>query len=149
MEAIRKVERMESGDHLQAKWIQSDSNEGHRRCQMLMGILVWVATIKGIDVACLASTPSLSWFMGRPCQGHEDQALCVLGYFKKQPNRHEVVDSRDPVYRGGKDALDLDFTKELASNYLDAFEEIDYQFLEDTCRRDGDYFFRGFGSCPR
>jgi hypothetical protein len=36
-----------------------------------------------------------------------------------------VVDSRDPIYRRGEDPLDLDFTKELASNYPDSIEEID------------------------
>jgi hypothetical protein len=36
-----------------------------------------------------------------------------------------AVDLRDPICRGGKHALDLDFTKELGSNYPDAFEEID------------------------
>jgi hypothetical protein len=41
-----------------------------------------------------------------------------------------VVDSRDPICRGGKDALDLDFTKELASNCPDAFEEIDVNLLK-------------------
>ena len=37
-----------------------------------------------------------------------------------------MVDSRDPIYRGGKDTLDLDFTKELESNYRDSsIKEID------------------------
>ncbi len=134
MEAIKRVERMfgtlqkysnpmETGDHPELDESEVMSDEGHRKYQMLMGILVWVVTIGRIDVA--HSTSSLSRFTACPRQGHEDRALRVFGYLKKRPNRRIVVDSRDPICRGGEDALDLDFTKDLATNYPDAFEEID------------------------
>ena len=45
--------------------------------------------------------------------------LCLfLGILKKRPNQHLVVNLRDPtsIYREAKDALGLDYTKELASS---------------------------------
>ena len=41
-----------------------------------------------------------------------------------------MFNSRDPIYRGGEDALDLAFTKELASNSPYAFKEIDANLLK-------------------
>ena len=104
-------------------------DEGHRKYQILMGILVRVVTIGQIDVA--HSTSSLSRFTAcPPRKGHETRALLVFEYLKKRPTRRVVADSRDPIYRGGEDALDLDFTKELASNYSDSIEEIDVNLAE-------------------
>ena len=134
VEAIKRVERMfgtlkkysnpmETGAHPELDDSEILNDEGHRKYQMLMGILVWVVTIGRIDVA--HSTSSLSRFTACPRQGHMDRALRVFGYLKKRPNRRVVVDSRDHIYRGGGDAMDLDYTKEMASNYPDAFEEID------------------------
>ncbi len=131
---IKQVERMfgtlkkhsnpmETGDHPELDESEVMSDEGHRKHQMLMGMLVWVVTIGRVDVA--HSTSSLSRFTACPRQGHKDRALRVFGHLKKRPNRRIVVDSRDPICRGGEDALDLDFTKDLATNYPDAFEEID------------------------
>ena len=139
MEAIKRVERMfgalkkhshpmETGDHPEMDESEIMDDEGHRKYQMLMGILVWVVTIGRIDVA--HSTSSLSRFTACPRKGHETRALRVFGYLKKRPNRRIVVDSRDPIYKGGEDALDLDFTKELATNYPDSFEEIDVNLPE-------------------
>jgi hypothetical protein len=90
---------------------------------MSMGILVWVVTIGRIDVA--HSTLSLSRFTACPRKGHEELALRTFGYLKKRHNRRVVIDSRDPIYKGGEDAMGLDFTQELGKNYPDAFEEID------------------------
>jgi hypothetical protein len=134
VEAIKRVERMfgslnkysnpmETGDHPELDESEVMNDDGHRKFQMLMGILVWVVTIGRIDVA--HSTSSLSRFTACPREGHLDRALRVFGYLKKRPNRRVVVDSRDPIYRGGEDAVDLDFTKVLADNYPDAVEEID------------------------
>jgi hypothetical protein len=136
MEAIKRVERMfgglkmhshpmETADHPELDESEIMSEEGHRKYQiMLMGILVWVVTtIRQINVA--HSTLSLSRFTTCPRQGHQDRALRVFGYLKKRPNRRVVVDSRDPIYRGGKDAMNLDFTQDLQNNYQDAFKEID------------------------
>jgi hypothetical protein len=92
MEAIKRVERMfrglrkhshpmESGDHPELDESKIMSDEGHRKYQMLMGILVWVVTIGRIDVA--HSTSSLSRFRACLRQGHQDRALRVFGYLKK------------------------------------------------------------------
>ncbi len=134
VEAIKRVERMfgslkkysnpmETGDHPELDDSKVLNDDGHRKFQMLMGILVWVVTIGRIDVAHSAS--SLSCFTMCPQEGHQERALQVFGYLKKRPNRRLVVDSRDLIYTGGEDTLDLDFTKELEKNYPDAFEEID------------------------
>ena len=131
MEGIKRVERMfsnvkkysnqmETGDHPELDESKVMCDEGHRKYQMLMGILVWVVTIGRIDVT--HSTSSLSRFAACPRQGHEHQALRAFGHLKKRPNRRIVVDSRDPICRGGKDALDLDFTKDFATNLRVAFQ---------------------------
>jgi hypothetical protein len=86
-------------------------------------MLVWVVTIGRIDV-CHA-TSSLSRFSACPRKGHLDRLLRVFGYLKKRPNRRIVVDSRDPIRRGGEDGLGKDFTKEFESQYPDACEELD------------------------
>ena len=44
---------------------------------------------------------------------------------KKIPNRRYVVDSRDPILRGGEEALGKDFKQELCALYPDAAEELD------------------------
>ena len=36
-----------------------------------------------------------------------------------------MVDSRDPILRGGKEAIGKDFTQELGALYTDAAEELD------------------------
>jgi hypothetical protein len=134
VETIKQVERMfgslkkysnlmETGDHPELDNSKVLNDDGHRKFQMLMGILVWVVTIGRIDVAHSAS--SLSRFTMCPQEGHQERALQVFGYLKKRPNRRLVVDSRDPIYTGGEDTLDLDFTKELEKCYPDAVEEID------------------------
>jgi hypothetical protein len=104
------------------------NDDGHRKYQMLMGILVWLVVIGRIDVA--HATSSLSRFTACPRKGHLDRVLRVFGYLKKRPNRRIVVDSRDPIYRGGEDALSIDFTKELGTKYPDAVEEIDVNLPE-------------------
>lgn len=48
-----------------------------------------------------------------------------FGYLKKYRNRRIVVDSRDPIVKGGQDALDKDYTKIFKDFYHDAAEEID------------------------
>ena len=49
----------------------------------------------------------------------------MFGFLKKCPNSRFIVDSRDPVIRGGKEALGKDFTEKLDSMYPDAVEELD------------------------
>ena len=71
------------------------------------------------------ATSSLSRFSTCPREGHLARALRVFGFLKKRPNRRYVVDSRDPILRGGEKALQKDFTLELGALYPDAAEEID------------------------
>jgi hypothetical protein len=99
------------------------NGEGHRKYQMLIGMLVWVVTIGRIDVA--HATSSLSRFTACPRQGHLERLLRVLGYLKKRANRRIVVDSREPIYKGGQDALGMDYTDELGDQCPEAHEEID------------------------
>jgi hypothetical protein len=89
---------------------------------MLIGIQVWVVTIGRIDVA--HATSSLSRFTACPQKGHLERLLRVFGYLKKQPNWQIVVDSQDPIYKGGEDSLSQDFTKELGDQYPRALKEI-------------------------
>jgi len=86
-------------------------------------MLVWVVTIGRIDV-CHA-TSSLLRFTACPKKGHLDRVIRVFGYLKKRRNRRIVVDLRDPICRGGEDALGLDFTKVFKDQYPDAREELD------------------------
>ena len=48
---------------------------------------------------------------------------------KKYKNQ-TIIDSRDPIRFGGKNALDLDFTKMFENVNPDAAEEIDVKFSE-------------------
>ena len=82
---------------------------------MLMGILIWVVGLERSDVTHAAS--SLSRFSACPREGHLAKALRVFGFLKKLPNRRYVVDSRDPILRGDKEALGKDFTQELGALY--------------------------------
>ena len=90
---------------------------------MLMGMLIWVVSLGRSNVA--HSTSSLSRFSASPRQGHPERVLQVWGFLKKRPNRRFVVDSRDPILRGGETALAVNFTKELGELYPDAAEEVD------------------------
>ena len=60
---------------------------------------------------CLCSVISLSRFSACPREGHLNRALRVFGYLKKNKNRRIILDSRDPIYVGGADAMTLDFTQ--------------------------------------
>ena len=90
---------------------------------MLMGTLIWVVGLVRYNVA--HATSSLSIFYACPREGHLARALRVFGFLKKRPNRRYVVDSRDPILRGGEEALGKDFTQELGTLYPDAAEELD------------------------
>ena len=98
-------------------------NEEHRQHQMLMGTLIWVVGIGRSDVA--HATSSLSRFSAYPIEEHLARALRVFGSLKKRPNRRYVVNSRDQILRGGKEALVKDFTQELGALYTDDSEELD------------------------
>jgi hypothetical protein len=138
-EAIKRVESMfgslkkhshpeETGDHPELDESKVMDDDGHRKYQMLMGILVLLVVIGRNNIA--HATSSLSQFTACPRKGHLDRVLRVFGYLKKRPNRQIVVDSRDPIYGGGEDALSIHFTKELRTKYPDAVEEIDVNLPE-------------------
>jgi hypothetical protein len=112
----------ETGDHPKRDTSKLLNDEGHRKYQMLIGMLVWVGTIGKLEVA--HATSSLSRFTACPGQGHLERLLRVFGYLKKRPNRMIVVDSREPIYKGGQDALSMDYTEELGDQYPEAHKEI-------------------------
>ena len=87
-----------------------------------MRILIWVVGLGRSDVA--HATSSLSRFSACPQEGHLARALRVFGFLNKHPNRRFVVDSRDPILRGGEEELGKDFTKELGDLYPEAAEEL-------------------------
>ena len=88
-----------------------------------MGTLIWVVGIQRFDVA--HATSSLSRFSTCPREGHLARALRVFGFLKKRPNRRYVGNSRDPIFRGGEEALGKDFTQELGALYPYAAKELD------------------------
>ena len=134
-EAIRRVEAligkpipkkdtpMVDGDHPEEDASALLDEVEHQRYQMLIGMLNWIVCIGRIDVAF--STSSLSRFTASPRKGHYDRAIRIFGYLKKYRNKRIVVDSRDSIRVGGKDALDKDYTDLLKDFYPDAAEEID------------------------
>jgi hypothetical protein len=89
------------------------NGEGKRnKHQMLIGMLMWVVTISRIHVA--HATSFLSRFARFPSQGHLEGLLQVFGYLKIRSNKRIVVDSAgDPMYRGGKNAFDMEYTEKL------------------------------------
>ena len=90
---------------------------------MLMGTLLWVVGLGRSDVA--HATSFLSRFSACPREGHLARALRVFGFLKKRPNKRYVVDSRDLILRGSKEALGKYFTQELGALYSDAAKELD------------------------
>ena len=133
-EAIKRIEKifgdlpkkntpMIAGDHPEEDSSPILGENQHNNYQMLIGILNWVICLGRIDIAFAAS--SLSRFSACPREGHLNRALRVFGYLKKNKNRRIVVDSRDPIYVGGADAMNLDFTQIFHAQYPDATEEID------------------------
>jgi hypothetical protein len=139
-EAIRRLEElfgkplskkdtpMVDSDHPEEDASEPLNDEGHRHYQMLIGMLNWIVCIGRMDVAF--ATASLSRFSACPRKGHMDRAMRVFGYLKKYRNRRIVIDSRDPIRVGGKDALDLDFPEMFKEAYPDAAEEIDSKVPE-------------------
>ena len=120
-----KKERIPSkaGDHPELDELELLDDREHRKYQMLIGILVWVVTIGCIDIA--HATSSLSRFTSAPRKGHLSRLLILFGYLKRRPNKTIIVDSRDPIYRGGENLISKDYMQVLNSMYLDAREELD------------------------
>ena len=59
---------MTSGDHPELDYTTILTNDGHKKYQMLIGMLNWIVTIGRLDV-CHA-TSSLARFTACPRQGH-------------------------------------------------------------------------------
>ena len=95
-------------------------DKDHQQYQMLIGMLNWIVCIGRMDVAY--ATAPLSRFTACPRKGHRDRALRIFGYLKKYKNRRIVIDSRDTIRVGGKDALNLDFAKMFEGVYPYAAE---------------------------
>jgi hypothetical protein len=113
----------ETGDHPEMDTSKLLDDKGHRKYQMLIGMLVWVVTVGRIDMA--HATSSLSRFTACPRQGHVERLLRVFRYLKKWPNWRIVADSREPIYyKGAQDALDMDYAEELGDQYPETHEEI-------------------------
>ena len=139
-EAIRRLEDifgkplpkkdtlMIDGDHPEEDKSEPLDDKGHQQYQMLIRMLNWIVCIGRVDVAF--ATASLSRFTACPRKGHMDRALRIFGYLKKYKNRRIVVDSRDHIRVGGKDALNIDYEKLFEETYPDAAEEIDVKFPE-------------------
>ena len=114
--ALRKYANpSEAGDNIELDDSNALDDEEHRQCQMLMGILIWVVGLERSNVA--HATSSISRFSACPREGHLARSLRVFGFLKKLPNRRFVVNSRDPILRGGEEELGKDFTKELGALY--------------------------------
>jgi hypothetical protein len=95
-----------TGNHPEMDTSRFLNDQGHRKYQMLIRMLVWVIIIGRIGVTQVTS--SLSRFTACPRDGHINRLLRVLGYFKKRPSMSWIVDdSWDPIYREGKDALGI------------------------------------------
>ena len=144
----KKDTPMVDGEHPEEDTSETLDDEGHQKCQMLIGMLNWICCIGRMDVAY--ATSSLSRFTSCPRKGHLDRVLRVFGYLKKYRNRRIVVDSRDPIVKGGQDALDRDYTEIFKDFYPDAAEEVDAKLpillideIEVTAFVDSDYGFIG------
>ena len=134
-EAVRRLEHllgkplpkkdtpMVDGDHPEEDTSELLDDKGHQRYQMVIGMLNWIVCIGRMDVGF--ATSSLSRFTACPRKGHMERALRVFGYLKKYKNRRIVIDSKDPIRVGGKDALNVDYTELFEDTYPDAAEEID------------------------
>ena len=119
---------MVDGDHPEEDTSELLDDKDHQQYQMLIGMLNSIICIGRMDIAY--ATASISRLTACPRKGHRDRALRILGYLKKYKNRRIVIDSRDTISVGGKDALNLDFAKMFEEVYPDASEEIDVKVTE-------------------
>ena len=134
-EAIRRIEKdfgtfpkketlpLGPGDHPEEDTSEFLDDLGHRKYQMLIGMLNWIVGIGRFDIAHATST--LARFSACPRQGHLKRALRVFAYLKRRPNRRLVMDSRDPIITGGDCKTGDMMAERLQSDYPDAVEAID------------------------
>ena len=101
--------------------------DGHRKFQMVLGMLQWLMSIGRPDLSQVVA--SLNRFGAAPREGHLDLAIRVFGYIKQTPNKVIAIDSRPlPIHREEPefDKLIPDFLQD----YPDAKEEIARHFPE-------------------
>ena len=135
---------MVDGDHPEEDTSEPLNDDMHQKYQMLIGMLNWIVCIRRMNVGF--ATTSLSYFTACPRKGHWDRALRLFRYLKKYQNRRIIVNSRDPIWVGGKDALKQDYAQIFEDVYPGATEEIDSKVhqamideLEVTAFVDSDY----------
>ena len=77
-----------------------------------------------VELTALTAS-SFSRFSACPGEGHLNRVLRIFGYLKKNKNCRIIVDSRNPIYVGGEDAIQQDLPQSFQNQYPDAKEEID------------------------
>ena len=154
-EAIAKVERMfgvlpKESTPLPKEDCHPEMDEsplldldGHRKFQMLLGMLQWMVTIGRPDLCNLVS--SLNRFGACPREYHLDLAVRAFGYVKQVKDPKIAIDSRPMDYKRitpKYEAVIPDFVKD----YPDAKEEIAVHFpksfgpvMETTIMVDADH----------
>ena len=154
-EAVAKVERIfgtlpKEGTPLPSKDCHPEMDttplldlDGHRKFQMVLGMLQWLMSIGRPDLSQVVA--SLNRFGAAPREGHLELAIRAFGYIKQTPNKVIAIDSRPlPIHRNGPDfdALIPDFLQD----YPDAKEEIANHFpkpfgpaMETTILVDSDH----------
>ena len=101
--------------------------DGHRKFQMILGMLQWMVTIGRPDLCNLVSC--LNRFGACPREGHLDLAIRGMGYVKAVPDPKIAIDSSPMEYERqlpNYTKLHPDFVKD----YPDAKEEIAGHFPE-------------------
>jgi hypothetical protein len=138
---------MMSVDHPELNNTPILNNNGHKKYQILIGMLNWIVTIGRLDV-CYATTSSLARFTTCPRERHLKRAKQVLGYLKKQPNQCIMANLRDPTYLNCEANFEKEYARELQEAYPDACEEVNANIPEPLIN-EMDHGVCGFGSWAR
>ena len=117
--------------------------DGHRKYQMLLGMLQWLMAIGRPDLSQVVA--SLNRFGAAPREGHLQLAVRCFGYIKQTPNKVIAIDSRPlPIERHAPDFDKL--IPDFLQDYPDAKEEIAAHFprsfgpvMETTILVDSDH----------
>ena len=111
------------GDHPKLETSEFLDDDGHLYYQMLVGMLNWTVGIGRFDIAHVTS--SLARFASCPRKGHLNYVLRVFGYLKIYPNKMVLVDSWDPIIRGGDLSHYSKLVEESKEEYPKAMEDIE------------------------
>ena len=99
--------------------------DGHRKYQMVLGMLQWLMSIGRPDLSQVVA--SLNRFGAAPRAGHLKLALWAFGFIKQTPNKVIAIDSRPlPINRPTPDFDKL--IPDFLQDYPDAKEEIASHF---------------------